>query len=633
MHEAVARLIAGGAGDALLAPSARTLALGLHWDAADVADEALPALISAAELASASHAYADAVALDRRAIERRGEVRGADAAAVDPVALHEAAAAAAYLADDTAAAIDLVRHAIALHDADADPTRAGVLHQHLCEYLWQHGLEAESIDTTRRAFELVPADGSRERALVVSAWASALSVLSMYREALDVVEEGVVIGRRLNDAAVSSWSLAVRGMSHGHLGETERGAADLREAQAMAVISGDPDAEAIAYIDGCWSFATLLGDPAAALEMVAEWREMQRRAGLERSRGVWLDAVHAYIKMREGAWSEARAILDHALARPSRGPVRLELLHHAVMLWTAEGRLDEAASLAEELSVLARSFIGQQMIVPSYTAAIELAAWQDEPERGVELLDESLGRLRSPDDPIWTRRLYAIGARVCADEAERIRGRRDAAAKIAALRSRVLGLVEAARYEGLPNSTVHLPETRAWVGQVDAELLRLDQAPGEATAWRATAERWAVLGLPAEEAYARWREAGAWLSSDERRAAIAALQRGHSVAESVGAGAVRAGLERLATRARLKVAPIGGERRSQPAPPLGLTPREAEVLALVARGLTNRQIAADLFISEKTAGVHVSNILAKLDVISRAQAAAVAVQSGFLATP
>jgi DNA-binding NarL/FixJ family response regulator len=57
---------------------------------------------------------------------------------------------------------------------------------------------------------------------------------------------------------------------------------------------------------------------------------------------------------------------------------------------------------------------------------------------------------------------------------------------------------------------------------------------------------------------------------------------------------------------------------------LGLTAREAEVLALVAEGRTNREIATELYISAKTASVHVSNILAKLNVKTRTQAAALA---------
>ena len=61
---------------------------------------------------------------------------------------------------------------------------------------------------------------------------------------------------------------------------------------------------------------------------------------------------------------------------------------------------------------------------------------------------------------------------------------------------------------------------------------------------------------------------------------------------------------------------------------LGLTPREAEVLALVAAGDTNREIGEALYISEKTASVHVSNILRKLGVTSRVDAAAIAQRLG-----
>lgn len=61
---------------------------------------------------------------------------------------------------------------------------------------------------------------------------------------------------------------------------------------------------------------------------------------------------------------------------------------------------------------------------------------------------------------------------------------------------------------------------------------------------------------------------------------------------------------------------------------LGLTAREAEVLVLVAAGRTNRQIGEELYISDKTASVHVSNILRKLGVTSRMDAAAIAQRLG-----
>lgn len=89
-------------------------------------------------------------------------------------------------------------------------------------------------------------------------------------------------------------------------------------------------------------------------------------------------------------------------------------------------------------------------------------------------------------------------------------------------------------------------------------------------------------------------------------------------------------LSALASRARLNVeAPIDGAAATggngQPEEdPFGLTPRERQVLALIAEGATNRQIGNALYMAEKTASVHVSRILSKLGVKSRTQAAAVA---------
>ena len=81
----------------------------------------------------------------------------------------------------------------------------------------------------------------------------------------------------------------------------------------------------------------------------------------------------------------------------------------------------------------------------------------------------------------------------------------------------------------------------------------------------------------------------------------------------------------MSRRTRLSVdAPVAVVLDDAAIDRLGLTPREAEVLALVAAGQTNRQIGEELFVSEKTASVHVSNILRKLGVSSRVDAAAVA---------
>jgi DNA-binding NarL/FixJ family response regulator len=110
------------------------------------------------------------------------------------------------------------------------------------------------------------------------------------------------------------------------------------------------------------------------------------------------------------------------------------------------------------------------------------------------------------------------------------------------------------------------------------------------------------------------------------------LQSAHATAERLGAAPLRRELEGLARRARIDLTqPTAAEAAPpRPADPYGLTPREREVLALVADGCTNPQIAQALFISARTAGIHVSNILAKLGVASRGEAAAIAHRSGLV---
>jgi DNA-binding CsgD family transcriptional regulator len=114
-----------------------------------------------------------------------------------------------------------------------------------------------------------------------------------------------------------------------------------------------------------------------------------------------------------------------------------------------------------------------------------------------------------------------------------------------------------------------------------------------------------------------------------RRAGEAAglLARAYATADRLGAGPLRVAVVQIAQRARVRLAPRPADAddgSAVPAEPFALTAREHEVLVRVAAGYTNRRIAEEPFISPKTASVHVSNILAKLGVASRGEAAALA---------
>jgi DNA-binding CsgD family transcriptional regulator len=125
--------------------------------------------------------------------------------------------------------------------------------------------------------------------------------------------------------------------------------------------------------------------------------------------------------------------------------------------------------------------------------------------------------------------------------------------------------------------------------------------------------------------YALAREAEAMCASGDREDAVPTLREAARLAATVGAEPLLGEVRSLARRARIK---LEGEAPEVGIDGFGLTDREREVLGLLAEGRSNPQIAAALFISPKTASVHVSNILGKLRVASRGEAAAIAHRHG-----
>jgi DNA-binding CsgD family transcriptional regulator len=165
------------------------------------------------------------------------------------------------------------------------------------------------------------------------------------------------------------------------------------------------------------------------------------------------------------------------------------------------------------------------------------------------------------------------------------------------------------------------PEAVAWLARAEAEWARL-QGRADPDLWAAATDAFSY-GYVYEEARSRWRLAEALLGAGRRDEAEEAAGAAYAVAARLGAEPLRTAVEALARRGRLNVgATPPGEGAA------GLTPRELEVLRLVAAGRSNQQIADALFISRKTASVHVSHILAKLDVATRVEAAAFAHRLG-----
>ena len=137
-------------------------------------------------------------------------------------------------------------------------------------------------------------------------------------------------------------------------------------------------------------------------------------------------------------------------------------------------------------------------------------------------------------------------------------------------------------------------------------------------AWDEAAAAWEAVSEPYPRAQALLRAAEAALAGGDRDGAAGQLRVAAGLAAELGAEPLAQEIGLLARRARI----VLGGPGSPASDGFGLTGRELEVLRLVAAGRSNRDIANELFISPKTASVHVSNILGKLGAASRGEAAA-----------
>jgi DNA-binding CsgD family transcriptional regulator len=224
-----------------------------------------------------------------------------------------------------------------------------------------------------------------------------------------------------------------------------------------------------------------------------------------------------------------------------------------------------------------------------------------------------------------------------AELAVRARAARDTAGAKEAAKA-VEGVIE--RYRASTASLAELDElaTReiGWRMALCAAELARARGDDDPANWDAVRPALTARPAPFLEAYVLWRRAEAAATTEGQAAATASVREAHAIASRIGARLLAGRIENLARRLRVDLAageiPATAEpaeaAAAEPADPFGLTSREREVLALVAEGYTNRRIAETLFISESTAGVHVSNILGKLGVGTRTEAAAVAVRLG-----
>ncbi len=605
------------------------LAAGIahHYLAAGDQPAALVAAVRAGQAADKVYAYSESSRQFERALHLWPRVADPEAlTGLDHARLLARSANASDLDGDKPRAEALYEAALAEIDEVAHPHRAADLLEGLAHTRWGFGLAEASIATLERGLALLPADDtSPERARLLGLRAKQLMLRGRHRSAVEAGRAALEAATAASEPGTRSRALNVLGSSLMALGHTDEGAAKLRESLDIA-LAEDCFSEMIAAYNNLAEHLHMVGRSEEGRQVVHEGSE--RAAGKGRP-SAWLELFEAEIALDTGDWAYARRHIPES--RPAAGTTFVNAALRRAELALGEGDAAKARGLLEDIEVATAKLDEPQFLGVLGALRAELERRAGDLDAARAAVRRALDRIETcTDDVVRLARVAAVGVVVEADAAQRARDLGDGEGERRALLEADfhVGRVGAAAHDGGPVEG-------AWLRSAEAEHARAGGDPDPA-AHEAAADAWEAVGRPYPAAIMRWRAGEALVAAGDREAARAVLDRAHAPTVKLGAGWLRGEIEGLAARARLALADGEPEAPAQEPiaavpereDPFGLTPRERQVLALVAEGRTNREIGDTLFMAEKTASVHVSRILSKLDVRSRTEAAAVAHRMG-----
>jgi DNA-binding CsgD family transcriptional regulator/tetratricopeptide (TPR) repeat protein len=606
-----------------------------HWSAAADPEQAIAALVEAGRATATAGAHPEAYRLFNRALELALRAADIDRETSIPY-LRRACAAEAFWAGLPSESVELLQ--VVLKEATLTSVEEADLRLELARALRAAGRGRDAVAALAEAYEAV---GELSPSLAVArtyaAHAAATMMTGRYRQVGPVVEAALAMLDQVTDGpvvAVRSNLLNTLGVSLALLGDLGRGTDLLQESITLARAADSTED----LCRGLTNLAFVLVNAGlfeesvtAAMRCIAE----ARVRGVEISAaGLALcNALESLVWL--GRWAEAEELVRATVDRPFPDEVLASVRHSAAQL--ALGRGDPAAARGH-LAAAEQAALGVE--APQLHAQLgqlraEIALVDHEPHTALHVVDETLAAIAASDDDAHLLELVTVGLQALNDLRRRPAGLQSLGA--AEIAGQAADLWEQTG-QSLDAASAAEPE-RSRLRPAEADLCRLeyarlrDQDTGEL--WGKNAATWSRLQRRWMAAYAGLRQAEAILRLDrsDRKAAGTALAAAEEslaglgepvlLAEEIGALRRRARIDRPAL-----AKPVTGP--TAVAAQVGLTAREHEVLVLLADGLTNRRIATALHMTEKTASVHVSHIMAKLHVGNRGEAAAQARRLGLL---
>jgi ATP/maltotriose-dependent transcriptional regulator MalT len=555
-----------------------------HWFAAQNRERAFSASLHAMTEATETYAYMTAAQMGESALDLWERIPDAAAlAGISKVELLARTAAALRDAGDTERSLAMINLALEESVTRNDSAYALLLRDKAF-YLANTG-KAGSIALLEEALSMVPAGADDlVRASLLSQLASRLMIEGHHADSIIAATEALELSLRESALVQASVAANLRGVVRVHGGLIEEGLADLERAHEWA---GDDGTALLRHSLNSSDAQFALGNYAQALAIAEAGIASARELGVERSTGMILSSNAVDPLFALGDWDRAETLLDRALAMSP--PLVFTAYLRRAKLWSLlwHGETDAAASLyrgwRSQLTALTETDVQIKLSLARVAAEIALEQGDlDDAWNQVQVLTtDGEQRIVGYDLPLLGVAGRVLAARGASEE-------------------------EIQPFRTVLAATSGWPTHELWAAVFEAELA------DDVASWQQVTE----LDGPAHiRPYARYRLGQALFNAGDRPGARHSLEQAAAEASALGARLITRRVNEFASRAGLSVT------ESRPAnDPTELTAREQQVLELIAQGLSNKQIGEKLFISAKTASVHVSAILRKLGATSRTEA-------------